>query len=184
MVGRAGSPGRMRRPPPSGPATAPGREGTSRVPRKRGRWPEPGEAGGCGPEAGGHEESRQKRMVTQASEREEVESDKSGEASEAGKAVARRRGAREPGGPFTPVGPVGLRSSEGDKGDPVPLSMGKTQGGRSLSSICTSACPILVKPLVLNLNLYGLCLGPRERSKARITLKDVCPVRSPWSELL
>ncbi|ELK10131.1 hypothetical protein PAL_GLEAN10007787 [Pteropus alecto] len=69
----------MRRPPPSGPATAPGREGTSRVPRKRGRWPEPREAGGCGPEAGGHEESRQKRMVTRASEREEVESDKSAE---------------------------------------------------------------------------------------------------------
>lgn len=122
LVGRAGGPGRMRRPPPSGPATAPGREGTSRVPRKRGRWPEPREAGGCGPEAGGHEESRQKRMVTRASEREEVESDKSGEASGAGKAAS--GGAGEPGGPFRPVGPVGLRSSEGDA---VPLSIGKTQ---------------------------------------------------------
>lgn len=143
-MGRAGSPGRMRRPPPSGPATAPGREGTSRVPRKRGRWPEPGEAGGCGPEAGGHEESRQKRMVTQASEREEVESDKSGEASEAGKAVARRRGAREPGGPFTPVGPVGLRSSEGDEGDPVPLSMGKTQGAAPFLAFVPQPAPSLL----------------------------------------
>uniref|UniRef100_A0A7N5KP07 Protein TOPAZ1 n=1 Tax=Ailuropoda melanoleuca TaxID=9646 RepID=A0A7N5KP07_AILME len=46
--------------------------------RKRGRRPGPGEAGGCGLEAGGHEESRQKRrMVARASGREEVESDKS-----------------------------------------------------------------------------------------------------------
>lgn len=90
-AGRAGGPGRMRRPPPSGLTKAPGRESDKRGLRKRGRRPEPGEAGSCGPEAGGREESRQKRMVTRASEREEVESDKSGEASGSGKAVARRR---------------------------------------------------------------------------------------------
>uniref|UniRef100_A0A671F4E1 Protein TOPAZ1 n=1 Tax=Rhinolophus ferrumequinum TaxID=59479 RepID=A0A671F4E1_RHIFE len=70
----------MRRPPPpSGPTKAPGRESDKRGLRKRGRRPEPGEAGSCGPEARRHEESRPKRMVTRASEREEVESDKSGE---------------------------------------------------------------------------------------------------------
>lgn len=166
LVGRAGGPGRMRRPPPSGPATAPGREGTSRVPRKRGRWPEPGEAGGSGPEAGGHEESRQKRMVTRASEREEVESDKSGEASGAGKAAARR----QVEGPGSQVGPSdlwGQSGLEGAKETQFPFQLGrhskKALEGDSLSSICTSACPILVIPLVLNLNLYGLYLGPGER---------------------
>ncbi|XP_053077776.1 protein TOPAZ1 isoform X7 [Acinonyx jubatus] len=73
----------MRPPLPSGPAAAPGREGDSRGLRKRGRRPGPGEAGSCGPEATGREESRQKRrMVARASGREEVESDKSGEAKE------------------------------------------------------------------------------------------------------
>ncbi|XP_053077778.1 protein TOPAZ1 isoform X9 [Acinonyx jubatus] len=68
----------MRPPLPSGPAAAPGREGDSRGLRKRGRRPGPGEAGSCGPEATGREESRQKRrMVARASGREEVESDKS-----------------------------------------------------------------------------------------------------------
>uniref|UniRef100_A0A7N5KF40 Protein TOPAZ1 n=1 Tax=Ailuropoda melanoleuca TaxID=9646 RepID=A0A7N5KF40_AILME len=53
-------------------------DGNARGLRKRGRRPGPGEAGGCGLEAGGHEESRQKRrMVARASGREEVESDKS-----------------------------------------------------------------------------------------------------------
>ncbi|XP_025740767.1 protein TOPAZ1 isoform X1 [Callorhinus ursinus] len=68
----------MQRPLPLGPAAAPGREGDARGPRKRGRRPGPSEAVGCGPEAGGREESRQKRkMVARASGREEVESDKS-----------------------------------------------------------------------------------------------------------
>uniref|UniRef100_A0A8D1LMJ0 Protein TOPAZ1 n=1 Tax=Sus scrofa TaxID=9823 RepID=A0A8D1LMJ0_PIG len=70
----------MRRPPPSGPATAPGREGDTRGPRKRGRrsGPESSEVEDSGPEAGRREESRQKRrMVARASEREEVESDQS-----------------------------------------------------------------------------------------------------------
>uniref|UniRef100_A0A8C0QVU0 Protein TOPAZ1 n=1 Tax=Canis lupus dingo TaxID=286419 RepID=A0A8C0QVU0_CANLU len=68
----------MRRPLPSGPAAAPRREGEARGPRKRGRRPGPSEAGGRGPEAGGCEDSRQKRrMVARAPGREEVESDKS-----------------------------------------------------------------------------------------------------------
>ena len=90
----AGRLGRMRPPLPSGPAAAPGREGDSRGLRKRGRRPGPGEAGSCGPEATGREESRQKRrMVARASGREEVESDKSGEgeAYGTGKAAVRRR---------------------------------------------------------------------------------------------
>lgn len=119
-AGRAGGPGRMRRPPPpSGPTKAPGRESDKRGLRKRGRRPEPGEAGSCGPEAGRHEESRPKRMVTRASEREEVESDKSGEASGSGEAVVRRRvegwGA---GGPFTPVGLAGLRKQRRRRSSP------------------------------------------------------------------
>uniref|UniRef100_A0A8C0SML5 Protein TOPAZ1 n=1 Tax=Canis lupus familiaris TaxID=9615 RepID=A0A8C0SML5_CANLF len=62
---------------PNGPSTDP-REGEARGPRKRGRRPGPSEAGGCGPEAGGCEDSRQKRrMVARAPGREEVESDKS-----------------------------------------------------------------------------------------------------------
>ncbi|XP_045654320.1 protein TOPAZ1 isoform X3 [Ursus americanus] len=68
----------MRRPLPSGPAAAPGREGDVRGLKKRGRRPGPGEAGGSGLEAGGREERRQKRrMVARASGREEVESDES-----------------------------------------------------------------------------------------------------------
>nr|XP_023476388.1 testis- and ovary-specific PAZ domain-containing protein 1 isoform X1 [Equus caballus] len=68
----------MQRSPPSGPATAPGREGDARGLRKRGQRPGPGEAGGCGPEAREREESRQKRrMVARASGPEEVESDPS-----------------------------------------------------------------------------------------------------------
>lgn len=88
---RAGGAGPMRRQPPSGPTISCGREGPARSLRKRGRRPaEPGEAGACGPEAHGPEESRRKRrMVGRASEREEVDSDKSGEASGAGKAEAR-----------------------------------------------------------------------------------------------
>uniref|UniRef100_A0A8C3X2M9 Protein TOPAZ1 n=1 Tax=Catagonus wagneri TaxID=51154 RepID=A0A8C3X2M9_9CETA len=70
----------MRRPLPSGPAMALGREGDARGPRKRGRRPAPesSEVEDGRPEVGGHEESRQKRrMVARASEREEVESDQS-----------------------------------------------------------------------------------------------------------
>uniref|UniRef100_A0A2K6F4I7 Protein TOPAZ1 n=1 Tax=Propithecus coquereli TaxID=379532 RepID=A0A2K6F4I7_PROCO len=78
----------MRRRLPPGPVTVPGREGEARGLRKRGRRlaPGPDEAGGCGPEAGGREESRHKRMVPQASGREDVESDNSGEVSGAEKA--------------------------------------------------------------------------------------------------
>ncbi|XP_039086274.1 protein TOPAZ1 [Hyaena hyaena] len=68
----------MRRPLPSDPATAPGREDEAPGLRKRGRRPGPSEAGSCGAEARGREESRQKRrMVARAPGREEVESDKS-----------------------------------------------------------------------------------------------------------
>lgn len=124
-AGRAGRPGRMRRPLPLGPAAAPGREGDARGSRKRGRRPGPGEAGGCGPEARGREESRQKRrMVARASGREEVESDESGEASRAGKAAVRRR--EEGLGGQDALGPIralGLRRSEGGG---TPLVVGKT----------------------------------------------------------
>ncbi|KAF3826969.1 hypothetical protein GH733_002455, partial [Mirounga leonina] len=116
----------MRRPLPSGPAAAPGREGDARGSRKRGRRPGPGEAGGCGPEAGGREESRQKRrMVARASGREEVESDESGEVSGAGKAAVRRR--EEGLGGQDALGPIralGLRRSQGGG---APLAVGKTE---------------------------------------------------------
>ncbi|XP_057624823.1 protein TOPAZ1 isoform X2 [Chionomys nivalis] len=66
--------------PPSGPTTAPGREGDARGLRKRSLLltPEPGEVGGCSLEARGREEeSRQKRrVVAQAPGREETEGDK------------------------------------------------------------------------------------------------------------
>ncbi|CAO2633086.1 Protein TOPAZ1 [Lemmus lemmus] len=66
--------------PPSGPTTAPGREGDARGLRKRSLplTPEPGEVGGCSLEARGREEeSRQKRrVVAQAPGREETEGDK------------------------------------------------------------------------------------------------------------
>ena len=45
--------------------------------RKRSRQPGPGEAGGCGPEARGREESRQKRRTVAQASGKEVESDKS-----------------------------------------------------------------------------------------------------------
>ncbi|XP_059124946.1 protein TOPAZ1 [Peromyscus eremicus] len=65
--------------PPPGPTTAPGREGDARGLRKRSLplTPEPGEVGGCRLEAKGREEeSRQKRrVVAQASGREETEGD-------------------------------------------------------------------------------------------------------------
>uniref|UniRef100_A0A8D2D9T9 Protein TOPAZ1 n=1 Tax=Sciurus vulgaris TaxID=55149 RepID=A0A8D2D9T9_SCIVU len=68
----------MRRPSPRGPTTAPGRESEARGPRKRGRGLS--EAGGCGLETRGREESRQKRrMVARASGRAEVENDQAGE---------------------------------------------------------------------------------------------------------
>lgn len=128
-AGRVGRPGRMRRPLPSGPAAAPGREGDVRGLKKRGRRPGPGEAGGSGLEAGGREERRQKRrMVARASGREEVESDESGEASRAGKAALRRREEDMGGqaGPSDPSDP--FRSSEGGG---APLAVGKTVRKRS-----------------------------------------------------
>ncbi|XP_011823481.1 PREDICTED: testis- and ovary-specific PAZ domain-containing protein 1 [Mandrillus leucophaeus] len=81
----------MRRPPPLGPTTASGPEGNVRNLRKR-QAPGPGAAGGCGPEAGGRGENRQKRrMVARATPgRGEVKSDKSVAASGAGKAARRR----------------------------------------------------------------------------------------------
>ncbi|KAL2803976.1 protein TOPAZ1 [Daubentonia madagascariensis] len=113
----------MRRPLPPGPVTAPGREGDARGPRKRGRRPAPGptEAGGCGPEAVGREESRQKRrMVARASGRDEVESDKSGEASGAGKAARLR--AEGPGDQVGPSEPSGIEAS---KEAELPLQSGR-----------------------------------------------------------
>ncbi|KAM9185768.1 protein TOPAZ1 [Dugong dugon] len=70
----------MRRPNPSGPAAARGREVEARGLRKRGRRaaPGPGEAKGCGPEPAGREENRQRRrMVAPVSGREQVESETS-----------------------------------------------------------------------------------------------------------
>lgn len=83
--------GHMRRPPPLGATTASGPEGNVRNLRKR-QAPGPGAAGGCGPEAGGRGENRQKRrMVARATPgRGEVKSDKSVAASGAGKAARRR----------------------------------------------------------------------------------------------
>lgn len=82
---RLGRMRRRRRLPPSGPKKATGRESDAGRLRRRGQRPGPREAGGCSPAAGGREPSRRKRMVTWASEREEVESDESGEASGAGR---------------------------------------------------------------------------------------------------
>ncbi|XP_054965731.1 protein TOPAZ1 isoform X2 [Pan paniscus] len=81
----------MRRPPPLGPTTASGPEGNVRNLQKR-QAPGTGAAGGCGPEAGGRRENKQKRrMVARATPgRGEVESDKSVAASGAGKAARRR----------------------------------------------------------------------------------------------
>lgn len=114
---RAGIAGQMRGPPPSSPTISRGYEGPARSLRKRGRRPEPGEAGACDPDAPGPEESRRKRrMVGRASEREEADSDtSSGEASGPGKAEARwpAAGGWGAGRPLTPVGPAGLRSREG-----------------------------------------------------------------------
>uniref|UniRef100_A0A8L2QH74 Protein TOPAZ1 n=1 Tax=Rattus norvegicus TaxID=10116 RepID=A0A8L2QH74_RAT len=77
------------RPPttPPVPTTAPGRQGATGGLRKRGLrlTPEPGEGGGCSLEARGREEeSRQKRrMVAQASGREETEAKENGKVTEA-----------------------------------------------------------------------------------------------------
>lgn len=74
--------------------------------------PEPGEQGGCSLEARGREEeeeeeSRQKRrMVAQASGREETEGDKLGETSVAWKAAS--RGIRERG----PSSPKAMKEAE------------------------------------------------------------------------
>ncbi|XP_030685858.1 protein TOPAZ1 [Globicephala melas] len=115
----------MRQPRASGPATALGRKGDARGPRKRGRRPGPGEAGGCGPEAGGREESGQKRgMVARKSGREEVESDKSGEAFGAGKASARRR-VEGPGGQVGSSDPSDRPGFEAAKEAELPLQSGR-----------------------------------------------------------
>nr|XP_048280064.1 protein TOPAZ1 isoform X2 [Myodes glareolus] len=86
--------------PPSGPTTAPGREGDAQGLRKRSLplTPEPDEVGGCSLEARGREEeNRQKRrVVAQAPGRKETEGDKLGETSAAWKAVS--------GGAGDPVG--------------------------------------------------------------------------------
>ncbi|XP_070348892.1 protein TOPAZ1 isoform X4 [Equus asinus] len=115
----------MQRSPPSGPATAPGREGDARGLRKRGRRPGPGEAGGCGPEAREREESRQKRrMVARASGPEEVESDPSGEASGAGRAAVRRR-VEGPGGRVGPSVSSDGPGLEAAKEAKLPLQTGR-----------------------------------------------------------
>ncbi|XP_057560300.1 protein TOPAZ1 [Hippopotamus amphibius kiboko] len=123
----------MRRPPSSGPATAPGREGDARGLRKRGRRPGPGEAAGGGPEAWGRDESRQKRrMVARTSGREEVKSDKSDEASRAGKASARRR-VEGPGGQVGPSDQPGL---EAVKEAELPLQSGRhTKEKRKVTAV-------------------------------------------------
>ncbi|XP_053077777.1 protein TOPAZ1 isoform X8 [Acinonyx jubatus] len=109
----------MRPPLPSGPAAAPGREGDSRGLRKRGRRPGPGEAGSCGPEATGREESRQKRrMVARASGREEVESDKSGEAKEKRKVTEASSDDPQPGIDLKTLEPL---VEEETKNTPEPL---------------------------------------------------------------
>uniref|UniRef100_H0XLF6 Protein TOPAZ1 n=1 Tax=Otolemur garnettii TaxID=30611 RepID=H0XLF6_OTOGA len=103
----------MPRPQPLGLMTARGREGEARGLRKRGRRPAPGpdEAAGCGPEAGGREENRQKRnMVALASGREEAESDKSGEESGAGRAA--RRPVEGPGDQVSPSERCGLEAAK------------------------------------------------------------------------
>lgn len=147
LGGQTGGPGRMRQPRASGPATALGREGDARGPRKRSRRPGPGEAGGCGPEAGGREESRQKRgMVARTSGREEVESDKSGEAFGAGKASARRR-VEGPGGQVGSSDPSDQPGFEAAKEAELPLQSGRhskeARRGHSLSSLCTpSPAPV------------------------------------------
>ena len=140
LCGESGSPGRMRRLPPSGHTMAPGREGEARGLRKRSGRPGPGEAGGCGPEAAGREESRPKRrMVARASGREEVESDKSGETSGTGKALARRRveGLGAHGGFSDPSDRASLEAA---KEAELPLQMGGRRKialrGHSLSSVC------------------------------------------------
>ncbi|MBZ3869337.1 Testis- and ovary-specific PAZ domain-containing protein 1 [Sciurus carolinensis] len=109
----------MRRPSPRGPTTAPGRESEARGPRKRGRGL--GEAGGCGLETRGREESRQKRrMVARASGRAEVENDQAGEVSRAGKA-GRRRGE----GPRCSLGPPDRQDVEAVKEAELPLQSGR-----------------------------------------------------------
>ncbi|KAM4855383.1 protein TOPAZ1 [Urocitellus parryii] len=109
----------MRRPPPRGSTTAPGREGEARGPRKRGRGL--GEARGCGLETRGREESRQRRrMVARASGRAEAENDQTGEASKAGKA-----GRRRAEGPRCPVGPSVGQDIEAVKEAELPLQSGR-----------------------------------------------------------
>ncbi|KAM5232349.1 protein TOPAZ1 [Hipposideros larvatus] len=146
----AGGPGRMRRrPPPSGPTKAPGREGDARGLRKRGRRPEPGEAGGCGPEASGREESRGKRMV--ASEREEVASDKS--------AKEKRK------------------ATETSSGDPQPgIDLVRKESLTGSESFQTAECSVLQSPASLqSLGKEGLVDG----IKRRIRIKKLKSLEHP-----
>ncbi|XP_055985701.1 protein TOPAZ1 [Sorex fumeus] len=107
----------------SGPATTLGREGEARGPRKRGRRPGLGQAGGTGPEAAGRKEGRQKRMVALVSRREEVESEKSSQASGAEKAAKCRLDG--PGSPTGPSKPSNLRGLEAAKEVDFPLHSGR-----------------------------------------------------------
>ncbi|XP_003256986.2 protein TOPAZ1 [Nomascus leucogenys] len=110
----------MRRTPSLGPTTAAGPEGNVRNLRKR-QAPGPGTAGGCGPEAGGRGENRQKRrMVARATPgRGEVESDKSVAASGAGKAARRRGEGRR--GQVSPSDSSDRRGLEAAKEAELPL---------------------------------------------------------------
>ncbi|XP_004614659.2 protein TOPAZ1 [Sorex araneus] len=113
------------RPPPllSGPATALGREGEARGPRKRGRRSGLDQAGGTGPEAAGRKEGRQKRMVGLVSRKEEEESEKSGQASGAEKAAGCRvDGPGRLTGPSKPSNPRGLEAA---KEADIPLRSGR-----------------------------------------------------------
>lgn len=145
-----------RRPQCSGSTTSSMREGDARGLRKRGRRPQPGEAGGCGPEAGRREESRPKRrMVARACVREKAENDPSGEAPGAGKAAVRRRvrgsGVGGHGGLGT-CGPGGAWKQGGrrsPRADEETESRACRARGHSLSSLALSPC-VFVGPLVRN----------------------------------
>ncbi|XP_036886397.1 protein TOPAZ1 [Sturnira hondurensis] len=106
----------MRRPLASGSTTSSMREGAARGLKRRGRRPQPGQAGVCRPEAGRREESRQKRrMVARACVGEEVENDTSGEASGTGKATVWRAGGSGVGGHVGPSHLGALRGLEAEK---------------------------------------------------------------------
>ncbi|XP_003926269.1 protein TOPAZ1 [Saimiri boliviensis] len=101
----------MRRPPPLGPPRALGPESNVRSLRRR-QAPGPGAARGCGPEAGGRRENRQKRrMVAQATPgKDKVERDKSVAASGAEKAARRR--VEGPRGQVSPSDRRGIQAAK------------------------------------------------------------------------